>query len=293
MCESTSLSVIIPVYNDPDGLRVTLRSLITQQRSPSFEILVVDNASTDTTPEVITEFESAYPNLVTGLVERGIQSSYAARNKGIERAKGDILVFIDADETVEETYIADLDERFSESAVDYLGCNVEMYIPDGKNTFWARYDVVMGLPIEHYLKTKQFVPTCALAVRNEVFEQVGAFDETLVSGGDKEFGNRVHNAGFQMEYASDIVIRHPARTTLRAHRAKATRIGRGRTQLWQSTEYSPHPVSVGRFFPPSPSRVNDRMQKPSCFLFIYFTEYLIKLIQTKSAITELLRNGIT
>ncbi|MFC5279646.1 glycosyltransferase [Halorubrum rubrum] len=102
-----------------------------------------------------------------------------------------------------------------------------MYIPEGENTFWARYDVVMGLPVEHYLKSKQFAPTCALVIRKEIIKQVGKFDQSLVSGGDKEFGKRVHKAGFNSRYAANIIVRHPARTTFKAHLKKAARIGEG------------------------------------------------------------------
>lgn len=75
---SVEISVIIPVYNDAEGLRDTLESLVDQEFDGDYEILPVDNNSADNTGEVIEEFERNYPKLVRGLEENEIQSSYAA-----------------------------------------------------------------------------------------------------------------------------------------------------------------------------------------------------------------------
>jgi len=283
-----ALSVVVPVYNDPDGVRETLRSL-TDQESPSdrYEVLVVDNDSTDATPEVVSAFEARHPDVVVGLSETDIQSSYAARNTGIEHACADIIAFVDADMTVESTWVDDILDALDGSAVDYLGTEVEMYVPDGVETFWARYDRAMGLPVGHYLRTKQFAPTCALAVRAAVFDEVGRFDETLVSGGDKEFGRRVHDAGFEMGFAETITVHHPVRTTFRAHLKKARRIGRGQTQLWARHGLATHPLSPTRFLPPSPSRLRDRNRDDAVAVpLFYFVAYLFKLVQTAEAIRQ-------
>jgi len=289
MSFSPVLSVVIPVYNDPDGIEQTLRCLIRQENAPDFEVIVVDNDSTDETPHVIDQFVETHPDLVFGYSETDIQGSYAARNTGIEHASGDLIAFIDADVTVEETWVAAVHERFQSSEVDYLGCNVEMYIPEGKNTIWARYDVAMGLPVEHYLKTKQFAPTCALVIRQHIIETVGMFDHTLVSGGDKEFGKRVHDGGFQMDYDSAIAAQHPARTKFESHLKKAMRIGKGQAQLWNRHNLAAHPLSPSRVLPPSPQRIKDRTQSSRTPLSIYIMSYLLKLVQTVYSIRELFR----
>lgn len=286
MASSPVLSVIIPVYNDSGGLRQTLSSLVKQREAPEYEVIVVDNDSTDETPDVIEEFEAKYPDIVFGCSETDIQSSYAARNTGIEHASGEIIGFIDADVTVDETWVADVYERFHESNVDYLGCNVEMYIPEGEDTFWARYDVAMGLPVEHYLGKKNFAPTCALAVRGEIFDSDILFDESLVSGGDKEFGKRVHEAGSKMDYAGTIVVRHPARTSFVSQFRKAVRIGKGQMELWRKHGLARHPLSFIRVLPPSPLRIKERNDGGLHWLSIYICSYVLKLIQTGSSIKQ-------
>lgn len=283
MPESPRLSVIVPVYNDPVGIRDTLDSLTEQRDPPRYEVVVVDNNSTDITPDVIKEFELAYPDTVFGCEEVDVQSSYAARNTGIKYSSGEILAFIDADVTVDSTWVTDVVSKFQDSSVDYLGCRVQMYVPDGEETIWARYDVAMGLPARYYLRSKNFAPTCALAIRREVVEEVGTFDEKIVSGGDKEFGTRVSDNGFKMEYAPEIVVTHPARTSLRSLVKKARRIGTGQVQLWERHNLAIHPLSPLRLLPPSPRRVKSRTQRNRTPLVTYLLSYLLKLVQSVKA----------
>jgi GT2 family glycosyltransferase len=199
-------------------------------------------------------------------------------------------VFLDADETVEETFVGDVLQQFRGSNIDYLGFNVKMYIPEGEVTLWAEYDAAMGLPVEHYLQTKKFAPTCALAVRRKVFDEVGTFTETLISGGDKEFGQRVHKAGFSMGFASDITIKHPARTQFHAIKKKAKRIGRGKAQILLMSDPESIPISLTYFLPPNPIRVKNRSRNPDCFVVIYLVEYLIKILQLYGIVYEYMTN---
>jgi glycosyltransferase involved in cell wall biosynthesis len=158
MISDPQISVIVPVYNDPDGLRDTLNSLTEQRSSSHYEIIVVDNNSTDETPQVIEEFEREYPDIVYDIKETDVQSSYAARNAGIKNASGEILAFIDANVTVNNDWIERIVGIFEEKNVDYLGCNVEMYISGGEDSIWAQYDASTGLTVEYYLETKNSFP---------------------------------------------------------------------------------------------------------------------------------------
>jgi len=289
-----TLSVIIPVYNDPFGIDATLRSVM-EQDHPDYEVIPVDNNSTDETPAVIREWAHQYPDHIRPASEHDTQSSYAARNVGIEAARGEILVFIDADMTAPPHWLNNVHEMFSTSETDYLGYEVEVYVPDGAETFWGWYDTIMGLPSRYHYEEKQFVPTSCLAVRPSVFEQVGRFDETATSGGDKEFGQRVHrHPDLTTAFLDDIVVYHPARTTFEAHRAKALRVGRGLARLCDPSTASGDTTSVLlelllHVVPPDPRRIAQRARDIPAHQFpaLYIADWILRYLRLYGALTYL------
>ena len=245
MANSAQISTVVPVYNDPKGIRQTLDS-ITKQPGDKYDIYVRDNGSTDYTRDVIREYTRRWKNVFL-LVEDVIQGSYAARNKGIQHASGDVIAFLDADETVDPEYLATALEAMEKQDVDYLGCNVELTLPE--DTLVGRYNVRTGFPVKQYLEEQHYAPTCALLVRREVFEDVGHFDSRLISGGDREFGERVHKAGYDQGYAEEVVVYHPARTSFNSLAKKNVRVGRG---FCQKQRY--YPERYGKpGIPPQPS----------------------------------------
>ncbi len=218
--------MIIPVYNDIKGVRDTLESMENQSlEKEDFEVIIVDNNSTDGTNRVVTEFEDRNSNFI-GVEENRIQSSYAARNKGIRKSKGDIICFIDSDMWVESSYLADIKQYFVENEeIEYIGCNVKMVRTSDSLT--SLYNKRKGFPVEDYLEKKNFAPTCCLSVRSEIFEDLGYFRESLISGGDKEFGLRTYRAGYKMRYVPEIRVYHPTRNKVQDIAQKYFRIGRG------------------------------------------------------------------
>jgi glycosyltransferase involved in cell wall biosynthesis len=224
------ISVIIPIYNDPAGLKDTLNSLVEQIfPKDSFEIIVADNGSTDDTLSVINNFINRYPKLIRRVQEKNIKSSYAARNKGISNAKGSVISFIDADMTVEKDWLKKVMESLQKNKTDCLVCNVQI-VPREKSIF-ATYDRMVAFPIKKYVKELHFTPAGCLTIYKNIFYKIGLFDENLVSGGDREFGNRVHEAGYKIRYEPNIIINHPARSSLKQFLRKSFRIGRGLKQL--------------------------------------------------------------
>lgn len=223
-----SVSVVVPVYEDPAGVAATLAA-VTAQTYPdeSYEVIVVDNGSADRTPAVVRSWVRRRPDLVSLRFRRDRQGSYAARNAGIEAASGEVVAFLDADVVVDRTWLADVVGRIR-AGRDYVGCAVE---PAGDPADpVVAYNRRTEFPVDEYLAGSDFAPTCALAVRREVLEAVGPFDPALVSSGDKEFGRRVRAAGFDQHYAGDVAVRHPSRSVPALVR-KYVRVGRGFEQL--------------------------------------------------------------
>ena len=257
MTKRIPTSIVVPVYNDPDGIRSTLDALLTQDTTHDYRIHVVDNASTDRTLDAVRTYDD---DRITLLHETDVQSSYAARNTGIRHSDAEILAFVDADMTVPEDWLESALDAVYAADADYMGCNVELTLPDDP-PLPARYDHHTGFPVEGYLQSQRFAPTCCLFVRREVFEDVGLFDHRLESGGDKEFGNRVHDAGYDLHFAEGATMSHPTRDSLRAHMKKDRRVGRGLCQLQRF-----HPDRYGTpGVPPRPSGIKrpDRDLPPS------------------------------
>lgn len=226
----TYISIVIPVYNDPYGFRDTLDSLINQDYpADSFEIVVADNGSIDETPAAIREYINRYPSLVRLAVEDKIQSSYAARNKGIESSKGSLIAFIDADMSVKNDWLTKIDQSFKEYRWDYLGCAVEISLKS--RSIYEMYNKMTGFPVRKYIHEGHYAPTCCLVVRKEVFEEIGLFDSRLISSGDKEFGIRVYESKRKIHFDPTIVMSHPARSSFKSLTNKYFRIGRGNFQL--------------------------------------------------------------
>lgn len=249
-----SFSIIVPVYNDTEGVRQTVDSLIAHT-GPDAEIILVDNNSTDRTPEAAAEYANKHDHILL-VFERKIQSSYAARNTGIEHATSDIICFLDADQTVTNGWLETALETIDERDAHYLAPHVRLIEPD-RPTLAGRYNTRTGFPIAEFLERHRYAPTSCLFITQKLLEDVGTFDERLISGGDREFGNRVHDAGYELHYAPEVVVHHPARNSLHALAKRNLRIGRGHCQLQQY-----YPNRYGRVgIPPRPSGIHgDQIQ---------------------------------
>lgn len=235
-------SVIVPVYNDPIGLKDTLDSLVKQDfPENSFEIIIADNGSTDHTLSIINRFTRKYPETIRMVQEKQIRSSYAARNKGIRAARGLVICFIDADMSVKNDWLSNIKKFFNDNNLVYMGCKVEVILT--KRTLSGLYNKMLAFPVEFYISELNFAPTCCLTVLKEIFSMVGLFNENLISGGDHEFGNRVSDAGHKMHFEPDLEMRHPARYTLKQLLKKSFRIGRGSKQM---SFYYPERYNMGK-----------------------------------------------
>lgn len=243
-----SISLVIPVYNDPQGIRTTLDSVLEHTAVP-VEILVVDNASTDETPRIIDEYATRYDPVIH-LTEDSVQSSYAARNTGLERANGELICFLDADIEVESEWLETAIDEINDSDAQYLAPNIELKTRP-RASLASRYNETSGFPVEQFIEKHHYAPTACLFVTRELLDDVGTFDDRLVSGGDMEFGNRVHAAGYELHYAPELTVYHPTRKSFESLITRNIRIGRGHCQLQRY-----YPDRYGRVgIPPRPSSI--------------------------------------
>ncbi len=218
---SPLVSVIIPVLNDVEGLRKCLQALQQQTLScEQYEIIVVDNGPDQAIQQCVSEFDQIRYFIQTA------RSSYASRNLGIEASQGSILAFTDADCLPMPTWL----EKGIKCLQNTPNCglvagNIELFPldPDHPNAV-ELFTMITDLCQEKYIKKWYFGATANVFTYRQIFDQVGVFKTTLKSGGDMEWGKRVHQAGYTAIYCTEAVIRHPTRSTWQSIKAKTLRV---------------------------------------------------------------------
>jgi glycosyltransferase involved in cell wall biosynthesis len=227
-----AVSVIVPVRDGADSVGRLLDAL-SAQVGPSFEVIVVDNGSTDDTA-TIARLHPLAPVVVTEH-QRG---SYAARNAGLGVARAPILAFTDADCTPRPSWLAAGVAALDSTGADLLGGAVQA-VPSVHPTVWERYDRAVYLRQEDLVVHSGWAVTANLFVRRTVVDTVGGFDGSLPSSGDREFCLRAGRAGFRIAYAAEAVVGHQPRTTMREIWKVNRRIGAGMGMLSRRGEFPP------------------------------------------------------
>jgi len=220
MIGSPLVSVIIPVRNAQRSIGLLLDSVARiEYPSSQIEVIIVDNGSTDDTRGVVAR----YP--VVMLEETAIRSSYAARNRGIARARGEILAFTDADCLVTPGWIREGIRLVEDGSADLVGGRVEFFLSAGQPAAEI-FDAASHMHSEDLVAAGKGAATANLFVRADVARRVGPFPETVRSGGDMIWTKSAVTMGFRLAYAANAVVRHPARN-LRELLRKGFRVGTG------------------------------------------------------------------
>ncbi|MFL5330440.1 MAG: glycosyltransferase family 2 protein [Gemmataceae bacterium] len=232
------VSVIMPVRNEVAHIAATLDPLLHQCYDPCrYEILVIDGQSTDATADIVRELQLTNPQLQ--LLDNPKRLASAARNIGVQQARGDYLVIVDGHcEIRSKHYLRDLVRAFEEHSVDCLGrpqpLDVAGAAPLQKAIAVARASRLGHNPGSHiYSKSGGPVKpqSVGVAYRKELFERVGLFDETFDACEDVEFNHRVDAAGFRCHLAPELAIHYLPRDTLGGLAHQMQRYGRGRVRL--------------------------------------------------------------
>ncbi|MDF9799676.1 glycosyltransferase involved in cell wall biosynthesis [Catalinimonas alkaloidigena] len=221
--EPIFVSVIVPVYNDTERLVLCLEALQNQQKgrlSLRYEVIVIDNNSTEDIKSICEKYHVKY------LFEKK-RGSYAARNKGIKTAKGEYLAFTDSD-CIPNLYwlekgIAKLIEHPDTGLV---GGHIQVFTTNSKQTLGDVFDLAFAFPQHHYVHENHFAATANMFTSKNTFDKVGFFNQDMASGGDYEWGQRVHKAGLAQLFAFDAVVKHPARSSIKAIISKSYRVNR-------------------------------------------------------------------
>lgn len=226
--ESPDISIIIPTYNGGRTLERCLSSVLFLTGC-RYEILVIDNCSTDNTTGITREYVRRYPRILRYLTESSPGLSYA-RNHGIRAARGRILLFIDDDAVADTNMLTALRKTFARYRPACVGGKVLPH-PSVSLPQWLTSEAGGYLGLFRYGDTPCELPAplhpigCNMAFTKSLFGTVGYFahgfdriKSSLLSGGETEFCGRIRQHGQKIFYDPRIVVYHllkPERLTKR------------------------------------------------------------------------------
>lgn len=222
-----AITVVVPALNAEATLEAQLKSLDAQRTARRFEVVVVDNGSTDGTAELVAAFDASSFSLRT--VEEARRGINSARNAGIHQA-GNLVLLCDADDEVHpdwlEQLVAGLQAgRWVGGSVDYLGLNT------------ARTREIWGVgERSNYLVTDPYDDRtlgCNCGFYRSMWEELGGFDVELsgAGGDEKEFFMRAYGAGYRFEHVPAAVVSYRLRPGVRSFARQRFRHGRNRIRM--------------------------------------------------------------
>ena len=217
------ISVIVPVFNDSKGLDRCLAALSQQTIGvQQFEVIVVDNGSRSSPESVVEKYSFAR------LLFESTPGSYAARNKGISEAAGEFIVLLDADCTPMNDWLEQGIKELKQSTErTIIGGQVRL-IQSSNPGAVELYQCLAGSQQKENIEDRDFSSTSNLFVRYSGCNEIGPFEERLLSGGDRDWSWRAGELGFKIKYCPSAVVETLPRKNLRAAIRQARRITGGR-----------------------------------------------------------------
>lgn len=213
---NVTISVIVPAYNSGKTIENTLISLKKQTQTPD-EVLIIDDASTDRTAEIAGKYFG-----VVRLPEN--MGPAKARNIGIKKTKGEVIAFIDADCEATSEWVEAIKKRFAQNP-DEAVIMGNVKIPS--STFLGDSISALGFPgggsvgFDKMWKVDEngytnHITSANFAVRKEIFEKYGTFDESFPLPGseDPELSFRFTRLGVPIRYCPEVVVYHVPRTDM-------------------------------------------------------------------------------
>ena len=218
-----SLSIVIPSYNRANELERCLRSLFLLEYPHScLEILVVDDASTDTTSTILhslaqeAETHNIQLHSVRHVQRQGVAIS---RNTGAEVATYDLIAYLDSDCVATHTWLTELVPLFRDASIAAVGGMIRSY---ERRNILGRYEdtcssLYMGSrPQQVRLEGPlTYLPTANLVIRRAIWQQLGGF-APLTQGEDVDFCRRILLRGAHIRYVPQGIVYHDYRTTLKS-----------------------------------------------------------------------------
>ena len=283
------ISVIVPVYNAAGCIAGLIESLLGQDYPKELiEIIIVDNNSDDQTKEIVKQ----YPVIL--LEENEIQSSYAARTKGIKYAHNDILAFTDSDCKALKNWITEGVKTLESSNADIVGGKVEFVFSNNK-TAAEMYDSIIHMQTELNTKNNS-APTANLFTRVSLFDKIGMF-QTVKSGGDFLWTSLAVSKGCLLSYCSEAIVQHPTRK-LKELLKKRFRTALGSVSYWRQTGMSRWQIAmmaIRKFLPRRLCYIRKAIERSGSenmkkkLISIFWVAWLCNIVSASATLISMLR----
>lgn len=219
------VSVIVPVRNEA---RVSdcIEALLYQDYD-DFEIIVVENDSRELLKDTIKKYPVKY-------VCDPIIGSYHARNTGISLAENEIVAFTDADCVADKTWLKNLVSGFDDASIGGIGGKNINKIEQNK-VVQSQRNIQLSDGLSHlsHIYPAPYAPTCNVAYRLCVLEELQGFDTDFTSGGDVDISWRMSLLGYKMGYSSSAIVFFGCRTTVLDYYRQYYHYGKGHTLLFK------------------------------------------------------------
>ncbi len=193
------VTVVIPCYNAAPFVGETIESVLAQTYA-NIELIVVDDASRDGSWEVI----QSYGEQITALrLEENRGGSYA-RNRGAERARGEFLMFLDADDLIAPETIEALVQAVREQPGAIAACKWQRLVRTEGAWITVPGEVPLPPPVADHLAgwlEGSWVPPCAILWRRDAYERTGGWDEELAANQDGDIMMRALLEGARLVFA--------------------------------------------------------------------------------------------
>lgn len=237
------ISIIISAYNEQKTLHQCLDSLLVLDY-PSYEVIMVNDASKDNTLQILKEYQKKNKKIkiVTYPVNKGVPG---ARNEGMKIAQGEIFVFTDADATFPKEWPIKLIEPFVNN--QKLGATGGRDIaPPNQPLIERCIDYTLtsfigtgGLRGAKVRLAKYAVTGCNFAVRKSVVQKVGMHNEKIRwRGEEKEWCQRIREAGYDIQFVQESFILHYRRISLKSFWTQTYKSGKARFDITKAAPRS-------------------------------------------------------